>query len=161
MSNSVFQPWVTELTLMQQTVLLTATRGPDGIAKDHIAKVILRWYRRCFLYSAFEKKIFKNPYEEGGGSFTGPCTEKDINICRDKYLRAIDELPHHFQLHLMHAAEILGYKHPRPGVRKWWFGFYRSIVEDAHLNIETEKELDYRLGDVIEQWAENENTPAK
>jgi hypothetical protein len=161
MGKSVMQEWACDLTFMQQSVLITATRGPDGIRKDHIAKVLLRWFRRCFLYSAFEKKIFIDPYEPGGGSFTGPCETDfsgDLSETVDKYLNTIDELPHHFQLHFMHAAEILGYKHPNKEIRQWWFNFYFKIVEDAHLNIETEKELDYRLGDIREQWAEKEFT---
>ena len=158
MSN-VLQPWVNDLTFMQQSVLITAVRGPDGIKKNHVAKVLLRWYRRCFLYSAFEKKIFPDAYMEGGGSFTGPCLG-DINDCRTEYFSVVDELPHHFQLHLMHAAEILGYKHPNPIIRFWWFKFYCMIVKDAHLHIETEQELDYRLGDKKSQWEENEDTPA-
>lgn len=67
---SVFQPWVEKLTFMQQSVLITAVRGPDGIPKDHIVKVLLRWYRRCILYSAFGHKIITDPYTKGGGSFT-------------------------------------------------------------------------------------------
>ncbi|SDF30085.1 hypothetical protein SAMN04488105_116128 [Salipiger thiooxidans] len=35
----------------------------------------------------------------------------------DRYLQSLDELPHHFQLHFMHAAEIIGYKHPDPRCR--------------------------------------------
>ena len=37
---SVTQFWVHELTFMQQSVLLTAIRGPDGLPKDHISKTL-------------------------------------------------------------------------------------------------------------------------
>jgi len=33
--RSVLQDWVHELTFMQQSVLIAAVRGPDGIRKDH------------------------------------------------------------------------------------------------------------------------------
>ncbi len=127
---TVLQPWVCDLSFMQQSVLIASIRGPDGIRKDHPVKVLMRWYRRCVLYSAFEKVIFTSPFTTGGGSFTGPAclpvTEDEsfkkygkhsshvswedvMNDSVDLYLRSVDELPHHFQLHLMHAAEIIGY----------------------------------------------------
>jgi hypothetical protein len=43
---SVVQPWVNELTLMKQTVLLTALRGPGGVDKAHPTKLMVRWLRR-------------------------------------------------------------------------------------------------------------------
>lgn len=156
---SVLQPWVEKLTFMQQSVLITAVRGPDGIPKDHIVKVLLRWYRRCILYCAFGRKIITNPYTKGGGSFTGPCTTSLKNAI-DGYLRSVDEVPHHFQLHFMHAAEILGYKHPNKEIAKRWFDFYCKIVNDAHLSIETKEQMEYRLGDSEKQWRDKEETPA-
>src|SRR5262245_28467293 len=49
--RAVLQDWVQERPFMQQTVLLTAIRGPDGIAKYSSVKLLLRWYRRCVLLS--------------------------------------------------------------------------------------------------------------
>lgn len=57
---------------MQQTVLLTSIRGPDGVAKYHKVKYLLRWLRRCVLLSAMDGKVLGNPYDSNGGSFTGP-----------------------------------------------------------------------------------------
>lgn len=168
MPKSVLQPWVMDLTLMQQAVLLTAIRGPDGIRKDHVAKVILRWYRRCILVTAFEGwslgQTVQDAYKPGGGSFTGPCdvnVHGDLDAVVDGYLRTVDETPHHFQLHLMHSAEILGYKHPSEETRAWWNQFYRKIVNDAHLNPETEEQMDRRLGDSYAQWREAEEVVAR
>jgi len=53
----------------------------------------------------------------------------------------------------MHAAEILGYKHPSQRIRKWWAETYVRIVHDAHLWPETEEQLDSRLGDTHAGWA--------
>lgn len=162
-----------KLSLMMQSVLLTAIRGPDGLPKEHVSKVLLRWYRRCVLYSAFDRRVLTSPYEPGGGSFTGPCnfidypyegshyatrglSAKDgMVLVLHRYLRSLDEVPHHFQLHFLHAAEILGYKHPDEEIRAWWFRTYLALVRDMHLNPETEEELDKRLGDNEEQWRES------
>ncbi len=164
-NKCVLQNWVCHLTFMKQSVLITACRGPDGLKKDHISKVLCRWLRRCFLISAFDKRTILDPYEAGGGSFTGPCNFPadcpSIDDALDEYLRHVDETPHHFHLHLMHAAEILGYKHPYSQIRDWWFKAYRKIASDAHLNIETEAQMDKRLGDNRTDWLAAEEVTAK
>jgi hypothetical protein len=167
---SVLQSWVERLTYMQQSVLLTAIRGPDGITKNHVSKVLLRWYRRCILLSAFEGRILETPYEAGGGSFTGPCTypnswwpsktingyESGIDMAFYDYMRELDLVPHHFQLHFLHAAEILGYKHPDLQIRGWWINVYLKLVSDMHLLPESEEEMDRRLGDNEQAWRSRE-----
>lgn len=175
------QEWVTKLTLMQQSVLFAAVRAPDGIRKDHPVKVLMRWYRRCVLLSAFDGRPLLDPFEPGGGSFTGPFTyahalaigvldENDpwpsvkrgaLGEMRQVYLRHVDELPHHFQLHFMHAAEIVGYKHDVDHVRDWWRHFYHMIVNDAHLFPESEEQMDERLSDGEEAWRAREEVTAK
>jgi hypothetical protein len=156
--RSVIQDWVSGLPMMQQTVLLTAVRGPDGLPKYHPTKYVLRWYRRCILLSALDGKVLTDPADSSGGSFTGPSadpggdwqTQMDGRVT--DYLRSLDEVPHHFQLHLLHAAEILGYKHPDESIRWWWHGVYERLVHDMHLWPETESQLDARLGDTREGW---------
>lgn len=159
--KSVIQPWVMELPLMQQTVLLTAIRGPDGTQKYGPTKMLLRWYRRCVLYSAMDQRIIEDPVDTGGGSFTGPSCKTTVDEpfwqphmskVVDEYLQAVDGIPHHFQLHFIHAAEIVGYKHDIPHIRRWWHAVYLRLVNDMHLHPETEAELDERLGDSREGW---------
>jgi hypothetical protein len=160
--TTVLQPWVSGLTFMQQTVLLAAIRGPDGVPKYGPTKMLLRWYRRCILLSAMDQAVLSTPQQPGGGSFTGPSF--DALFCSDwrdpmddivgAYLRELDAIPHHFQLHLLHAAEILGYKHPDGMIRRWWLGTYQRLVHDMHLWPETEEQMDRRLGDSRDQWLE-------
>lgn len=179
MSIPVLQGWVTDLTIMQQGVLLASVRGPDGIVKEHVSKVLLRWYRRCIFNLAFESAtagapvIARNPGDPGGGSFTGPMTKEyldrsgsqlgwgALDLAFDDYLKATDEIPHHFQLHFMHAAEVLGYKHPDKFTREWWNKTYRRLANDMHLNPETEEQMDRRLGDSYAQWRAAEEVVAK
>lgn len=169
------QDWITQIPIMQQSVLFAAVRGPDGLRKHHPVKALLRWYRRSILLSAFEKRPLNDPFEEGGGSFTGPFTEAQaIEIfgldkhldgwplqvwfgrTRELYLDYIDEIPHHFQLHFMHAAQIVGAHHPLPKVRSWWKDFYLMIVNDAHLHPETDAEMNLRLSDNDKAWMARE-----
>lgn len=185
--KNVLQDWVSELPLMQQTVLLTAIRGPDGVRKDHVSKLVLRWLRRCILVSAFDKCVLTNPYDERGGSFTGPSMEYYTSeydgltryclwgkgLARGylppgvhgrktwpeamidlfgAYIKATDELPHHFQAHVRNSVEILGYKHPNQYIRESWWRFYLMLCDDLHLNREMEDQMDYRLADDKQQW---------
>lgn len=193
---SVLQPWVHDLTYMQQTVLLTVVRGPDNTPKYGPTKYLLRWFRRCTLISSLDGCVIENPWDsDKGGSFMGPSLDRcdnggvtsfsgvnggstfyswqeamDDHV--SDYLRHVDALPHHFQLHFMHAAEIVGYKHPGiiysdgtdengfpveqidRTIGLWWNAVYNRLVNDMHLHPETEAEMDRRLGDSRAQWLE-------
>lgn len=181
------QEWVTRIPIMQQSVLFAALRAPDGLRKDHPVKVLMRWYRRCVLLSAFDKRALLDPFEDGGGSFTGPFTEAHareycgdvgfggywrgnfvpydqdaaFNHMRKVYLSHVDEMPHHFQLHLMHAAQIVGVHHPVESIKKWWETFYLMIVNDAHLQPETPAAMNLRLSDNCAEWMAREEVIAK
>jgi len=160
---SVLQEWVQDLTYMQQSVLITACRGPDGLHKNHIAKRLCRHMRRCFLVSAFDGLILMDPSDKRGGSFTGPplCAEyPSLDSVLIAYLKCTDEVPHHFHLHLIHAAEIFGYKHPDGLTRNWWNLAYKRLVKDGHFNPETEAQMDKRLGDNRKDWLAAEEVTA-
>lgn len=167
--RSVLQDWVMSLTLMQQSVLIAAMRGPDGVDKGCKAKNLVKWLRRCIVISAFDGVALDNPYHPGGGSYTGPSIEVSEVICPDKfkweldmdavlkdYLKSIDSLPLHYHLHFLHAVEILGYKHGNTRIRAWWLKTYLSMVHDMHLAPETEAQLDNRLDDNESKWRADE-----
>ena len=139
---------------MQQTVLLTAIRGPDGVEKYGAVKSLLRWFRRCVLVSALDKIVLSCPWDTRGGSFTGPSCGSwaQLKHLHGDYLKAQDALPFHFQMHFMHAVEILGYHHPDAQIRADWNSFYERLVSAMHLHPESREELDRRLGDTREGW---------
>lgn len=164
---SVLQDWVMNLPFMQQSVLIAAMRGPDGVEKLHKSKMLCRWLRRCIVISAFDKRALNSPFDLGGGSYTGPsitwpndCFESweplMDGVVKD-YLDSIDSLPHHFHLHFMHAAEILGYKHGEERIRAWWNRTYNRFAHDMHLVIENEATLDNRLNDDESKWRKDES----
>jgi len=158
----VIQEWLGELPMMQQTVLLTTIRGPDNMPKYNSTKMLLRWYRRCVLYSAMDGRALNDPLDPSG-SFTGPSFAAEsmsqgqsitsrLDELVDYYVQEADLLPHHFQMHFMHAVEILGYHHPDDNVRKWWHSVYLRLVHSMHLHPESIEELDSRLGDTRSGW---------
>jgi hypothetical protein len=161
---------------MQQSVLIAAMRGPDGVAKDHPSKKFLKFYRRCVVISAFDKRALTNPYDAGGGSYTGPsvtpeditnaqekagvyCTDFDLNFWEPAmdavlrfYIGSQDSLPLHFYLHVLHGVEIIGYKHSDGRIRAWFNRAYVAMAHDLHLAVESEERLDARLNDNEKAW---------
>ncbi|WP_218280273.1 hypothetical protein [Verrucomicrobium spinosum] len=158
--RSVVQEWPSKLPMMQQTVLLCALRGPDGLRKESPAKAVLRAYRRVILLSAMDGLVLADAYVPGGGSFTGPCSHPDrLQGAMRDFIRGVDEMPHHFLMHFIHAVEIVGYKHPDPLVAGEWGAFYTALCKGLHMNEETMEQLDHRLGDNRERWIETQQTP--
>jgi hypothetical protein len=150
---SVFPDWMAGLTMQQQSVLILAARGPDGIAKLHPCKDVVRAYRGTVLKAARYGRLLK------WGEIADSFMSMDLIADRHSWMRivkaffgVVDSLPHHYYLHLAHGAEILGYKHPDIDVRGAWNWFYLKCCEDMHLTPETEDEMDARLSD----WDQNE-----
>ena len=135
---SILQNWVIDLGLRHQGVLLTAVRGCDTVARDEQSKMLVRYYRACIL----------NPHCGDVKKAVSFMVWPDDYEARQVMLAVIkshDHLPHHYLLHLVHAAEILGYKHPDKAKADLWTFFYRQIVKKFHMNPETQEQLDHRL----------------
>ncbi|MCA8940277.1 MAG: hypothetical protein KDB07_10725, partial [Planctomycetes bacterium] len=142
--------------------LLSAIRGCDGLPKRHPSKKYVVWLRRCVLRSAFTGEEFSDPYEDMGGTFTGPC-DRDISQVWADFASDFDNLPLHFFTHLMHATEILGYKYKTASQnqederwRLWWRRSYLRMAKSLHLHPESEEEMDQRLGDNERKWKQAE-----
>jgi hypothetical protein len=158
-AGGVLQKWAAKLPFMQQAVLLAAVRGPDGVDRSHKSKWLVKYYRRCLLYSAFDSMqagrpvAILDPHHPGGGSFTGPLPDGwTLEGAVKAYIDARDELPAHYQGHMMHAVEVMGYKHSSLSVRAEWYDVYLRLAKGLHLNPETEEQMDFRLGDKKDQW---------
>lgn len=146
---SVLQPWVMDLPHLQQGVLLGAIRGPDGLPKEHPAKRILRWYRRCILFSAYMNGVaLTDPYtDDRGGSFTGPWPrDTDFEQVVQNFLHALDECNIHFIMHLLHGVQVMGHKYPHPRIRGEWELFYLRLADAFHLEPENQETFEKRLG---------------
>jgi hypothetical protein len=146
---SVFQEWLFGLTMQQQSVLILACRGPDGVAKYHPTKPIVARYRATVLKAAYLGRAMR--VDEGDDTtFMTMIGFSDDNhwgqMCKE-FFDNVDEIPHHYYAHLMHGAQIIGYKHPTEIYRKRWDEFYWWCCKDLHLNPETESQMDRRLGD--------------
>lgn len=154
--TSVFPEWISQLPFQQQSVLTLATRGPDGVGKFHGCKHVVRAYRAYVLKAAYFGRELR--WGENADTFMTLHMFADLqtwNNTVELYFEGVDEIPHHYHMHLMHGAEILAYKHPDEPVRARWIIFYVRCCQDAHLTMETEMEMDARLSDWFQiHWGE-------
>ncbi len=128
----VLLDWVQELSLKQQSVLLSSLRGPDNFYYPKL-KEVTKWIRSILQINAdFEKdymrcKKLPLPNE----------LEKEIEFCTV-----------HYSNHLLNTLEIIGYKHPDERVSTPAKNYYFYFVDKVfHLNPETQEQLDKRLED--------------
>jgi hypothetical protein len=137
--RSVLQDWVMELPLMQQATLISSVRGPDGVSKNGLHKEVCRYLRYLSLNPAHDDHL-TNPTDK----FMSPNLRAVGTVLAD-FVHDHDHYPMHWLIHIVHAFEILGYKHPDPKHRLCCHRFYILMADCFHLAIEREIEMDHRL----------------
>lgn len=143
--KSVLQDWVMELGLRHQGTLLTAVRGCDTAPKDDPSKMFVRCLR-CRILNAFVGDPRKS------ASFIEAVPDIEVSARFNRLRKNLDHYPHHYVMHLVHAIEIIGYKHPVDAERVIWHSFYCDLVRGLHLRFETQADLDARLGASEEEF---------
>lgn len=150
-SESVLHDWVHELPFQMQALLLTGMRGPDENNKYNSAKAIVRYLRGAVIKPAGEWEVLEGaPYHIIGGPNNNDFMWGEyaqFNQFAIAFWSDHDEYPHHFIMHLVHCAEIVGYFHPNVIVSKAFMNFYLDACEAFHMNPETLQQLEARLND--------------
>lgn len=145
---SVQPEWCARLPLQMQSVLLLGARGPDGVGKFHPCKDVIRAYRGCvFLAAKYGRLLQWGEKADDFMSLEKFADERQWELIVGDFKRSVDDLQHHYLLHLLHGVEILAYKHPETPFRDRWLYFYNLMVDDMHLRPEPESVMDMRLGD--------------
>ena len=125
-------PWMSELGWKQQSVILSALRGPDNHHSPNIKK-ISRWIRSITQNNA-----------DPTHSYMKNVQLPSLKEFEDEFYFAST----HYSLHLLFALEIIGFKHPDPELARIAHDYYLRLVEDVyHLKPETVEDLDSRLQD--------------
>ena len=138
MSESILKDWVQKLGLRHQGVLLTVIRGCDTAPKDDASKLFTRCVRELIL-----KAHCCDPKKSV--SFIQWVEPAELVLRFRAFAKNLDHYPHHYVMHLVHAIEIIGYKHEDQDVRSLWLMFYHELCFGLHMGNETEHELDRRL----------------
>jgi hypothetical protein len=145
---SVQPEWCRSLTLQQQSVLLLAGRGPDGVGKHHPCKPVHIAYRATiFLAGKYGRPLEWGERADSFMSLDLFGNDQWWETAVNEFFGNWDSLPAHYVKHLMHGAQILGFKHPDLRFRQRWSRLYLRFVEEFHLQPETEEQMDRRLGD--------------
>lgn len=137
-SGGILHSWVQGLGLRHQGALLTAVRGCDTAPKNDASKKLVRCFRETILRAHCGDPAKAATFIE--------TVNQDVLVKRfEDFRKDLDHYPHHYVAHLMHAIEIVGYKHPNPETRRPWHNMYLRLCKDLHVNPETENQLDARL----------------
>lgn len=140
--KSVLQDWVMELPLRMQGTLTTAVRGCDFEAKQWTStgvsyspgRRLTAFIRWCFMNPADEREVDS---QEGAFMMSSP----------PQFFKPSEfgHLPQHWYSHVMHALEIIAYRHPIIKVRYHALLLYNKMVHNMHLNPETDTQMEKRL----------------
>lgn len=140
---SVLQEWVTQLPLREQGTLLTAVRGCDDEPKTWIARGVAESPGRRI--TAFIRWCFMNPADprevDVPGAFfqsTPPDPFKPSGF---------GHLPQHWYSHIMHALEVIAYRHPDLRIKSTCANLYIAMVENMHLKPERFEDFAARLSE--------------
>lgn len=133
--TSVLQNWVMELPLRMQGTLMTAVRGCDDEAKIWTSsgvsyspgRRLTAYIRYCFMIPADIREVDS---QEGAFMMSQP----PENFKPSEF----GHLPQHWYSHVMHALEIIAYKHPNSDIQTCAYSLYSMMVSNLHLNVETE-----------------------
>jgi hypothetical protein len=74
----------------------------DNVPKDDATKLLARCLRAVIL----------NSFDPKPSSFIEKVDDKELEARMVAVLKNHDHYPVHYLMHLMHGAEIIGYKHP-------------------------------------------------
>jgi hypothetical protein len=139
-SESALHDWVHTLTFQQQALLMTGMRGPDGCNKHNAAKALVRYLRGAICKPAGNWSYGNDNDFMWGNYPLFQSWQKDFFDDPDGY-------PHHFIMHLVHCAQVIGYKHPDIVIARNWRSFYIKACHSFHMNAESEDDMDERLND--------------
>lgn len=141
--RSVLQNWVMELPLREQGTLLTAVRGCDLEPKQWIARGVAESSGRRL--TAFIRFCFMVPADEREVGIQGAFFQmRPPEIFKPS---EFGHLPEHWYAHVMHALEVIGYRHPEVGIAAKAEALYRAMAHNLHLNPETKEQMIQRLSE--------------
>jgi hypothetical protein len=139
--KSVLQDWVMELPLREQGTLLTCVRGCDFATKqplDNPARRLTCWLRWTFMNPA-------DPREVGiPGAFFNDQDPDDVALIRGS---DFDSFPMHWYAHVMHALEVVGYRHPDTRVAGRATNLYFRLATHLHVLPELPEQMIARLSE--------------
>jgi len=128
-----------ELPLREQGTLLTVVRGCDLTPKfplDSPERKLVAWLRGSFMVPADPREV-----DVENGSFMShkfPIGFKPS---------CVGHYPQHWVMHIVHAIEIIGYRHPITAWRVPAYNLYLEFCRSLHITAERYTEMIERLSE--------------
>lgn len=140
---SVLQDWVMDLPGREQGTLLTAVRGCDDEPKswdsdgyvDSPARRLTAWVRLAIFNPPDPREV------DIPGAFYQSRPPAPFHAS------AFGHLPQHWYSHMMHAIEVLAYRHPDPETAAQANTLYVAMVHNMHLVPESREAMINRLSE--------------
>lgn len=138
MTRSVLQDWVMELPLREQGTLLTCVRGCDLTPKlplDSVERRLVGALRFAIMIPADRREV------DIRGAFFQSRPPDNFRAS------GIGHYPLHWISHVMHAAEVIAYRHPDGMIRERWYNIYFAFVHSLHVQPETRDRFIQRMSE--------------
>lgn len=138
---SILQPWVQDLGLRHQGVIVSGMRGCDLAPRHDPSKIAQRLLRGAVLEPHCGRLVKPASY-----MITEPDHRKWWDMITP-FLSSWDHYPNHFVMHFIHTTEIIAYcgSVESPVFADRWLDFYMKAMHLLHVNPETKAQLDERL----------------
>lgn len=136
--NSVLQDWVMRLPLREQGTILTNIRGCDLVPKLPLTSTARQ-------LTGFFRYLVMNPADPREVGIEGAFFQNRLTL--DWRASELGHYPQHWYSHVMHAYEVVGYRHPDTELRGTAFQVYRKLAESMHLPIESKEDMIRRLSE--------------
>lgn len=130
----VLKPWVEKLPWKMQSALLSSFRGTDTGNYPSI-KSVTRWMRMTCEHNADPDSRYMKD------------VKNILNLPIHYMCKELEWCTVHYAEHFMKGLQIIAYRHPDSYSRILAYDCYSSIATEIfHLHVETESEMNSRLG---------------
>jgi hypothetical protein len=134
--TSVLQPWVEEIPIRMQSTLLLGLRGPDTHIAPHL-KTITRWLRGVTFKPGNPANVKEFMTSEPEEIVDRGILQKELDFCT-----------YHYWSHLLHALEVVAYRHPSTLVSRIAFDRFQAMCNLTHVPVESPDSFEHRLYEV-------------
>ena len=139
MPVSMLRDWVELLPLREQGVLLSGMRGCDLTPKvplDSSERQLVSYLRYLVCHPNAEHEVGAAP-----GAYMQPNPPEEWTPSE------FGHYPQHWYAHIMHAFQVVAYRHPELRARRRAEAIYRSFVHSLHLEPESFETMAARLSE--------------
>ncbi len=137
-NTSVLQNWLMQIPIRMQSTLILGLRGPDTHRAKGV-KELVRWLRGL---------AFKPGNPENVAVFMASMPPAILE--KSSVAQELEFCTQHYYSHLMHAFEVVAYRHPDSDIRTLAYIRFDEMCSLFHLPVEAEDEFEERLKSV--EW---------